>query len=709
MQRRSKRRNRGGLAVSRNTEHAAGYAALYVTRAMNAVDRTTHAAQQLWGWLEEFAEELTIQHIMGSEEEDPFRSRRRNAPPGPPAKAWAEMVQYMEAMADSIAEIRHSSRVFEVATEFSLDTAETNLLEFMCTYSSNHLVECLWDRALGGTHSRALMSDIRRLAYMADTDASSAAARLRPSAPLRRTGLLGMNRSGNLCTLSRLLRVVAEPPDSGSSTRDMLLGVPQKASLPLSAFDHIGPQVDHLKAVLAGALAEGAPGVQFMLYGAPGTGKTELSKTLAAELGVPIFAVGEADTEGDEPNRTERLGELRLALQLLAANKRAFILCDEAEDIFNTEDGGFAWNGRADGGMFSSRRTEYSRAYMHRLLEQAPVPIIFTANDLGRVNQATLRRISVCVEMQVPPVPVRARLWREAAEAEGVTVAEGDIREMASALPAAPAVARSAMRTARLAGGDAEMVRMTVQGVLRAMHKGRVPAGDSNVDIDIDLVNADIDLGALAERLAAPKAPRDVSLLLSGPPGSGKSAFVRHLAARMGMPVLQKRASDILNMYVGGTEQRIAAAFEEALQAEAFLIFDEADSLLASRESAHRGWEVSQVNEMLTWMERHPLPFAATTNLLDRVDSAAMRRFLIKATFGYLSAAQVAKAFSRFFGLDLPANAAGLDRLTPADFEVVRRGAALRGDLANAEALVHALRAEQAAKPGQTRSVGFMR
>lgn len=291
---------------------------------------------------------------------------------------------------------------------------------------------------------------------------------------------------------------------------------------------------------------------------------------------------------------------------------------------------------------------------MHRLLEQAPVPIIFTANDLRRVNQATLRRISVCVEMQVPPVPVRARLWREAAEAEGVTVAEGDIREMASALPAAPAVARSAMRTARLAGGNAEMVRMTVQGVLRAMHKGRVPAADSNVDIDIDLVNADIDLGALAERLTAPKAPRDVSLLLSGPPGSGKSAFVRHLAERMGMPVLQKRASDILNMYVGGTEQRIAAAFEEARQAEAFLIFDEADSLLASRESAHRGWEVRQVNEMLTWMERHPLPFAATTNLLDRVDSAAMRRFLIKAQFDYLSPAQVGIAFSRFFGLELP-------------------------------------------------------
>jgi hypothetical protein len=51
----------------------------------------------------------------------------------------------------------------------------------------------------------------------------------------------------------------------------------------------------------------------------------------------------------------------------------------------------------------------------------------------------------------------------------------------------------------------------------------------------------------------------------------------------------------------------------------------------------------------------------------------------------------------------LPAGTVGLDRLTPADFDLVSRGAVLRGDLDNAEALVRALRAEQAAKPGQTR------
>lgn len=95
-------------------------------------------------------------------------------------------------------------------------------------------------------------------------------------------------------------------------------------------------------------------------------------------------------------------------------------------------------------------------------------------------------------------------------------------------------------------------------------------------------------------------------------------------------------------MFVGETEANIAAAFAEAKKANAFLIFDEADSLLGERGNAVRNWEVSQVNEMLTGMEQHTLPFACTTNLpdrLDRLDRASLRRFLVKLRFGSMTTA----------------------------------------------------------------------
>jgi transitional endoplasmic reticulum ATPase len=200
-----------------------------------------------------------------------------------------------------------------------------------------------------------------------------------------------------------------------------------------------------------------------------------------------------------------------------------------------------------------------------------------------------------------------------------------------------------------------------------------------------------------------------VSFLISGPPGVGKSAWVRYIAGRMGMPVLRKRASDLLDMYVGGTEKSIAAAFAEARDTGAFLVLDEADSLLLDRADVVRSWEVGQVNEMLTWMEAHPLPFACTTNLLDRLDRASLRRFLIKLRFGFLASDQARLAFRRFFGLAAPAALEALNVLTPADFALVARRAALRGGTADVSTLLRLLAEECGGRSGGRAPLGFVR
>ena len=217
-----------------------------------------------------------------------------------------------------------------------------------------------------------------------------------------------------------------------------------------------------------------------------------------------------------------------------------------------------------------------------------------------------------------------------------------------------------------------------------------------------------VTLPPMTSRLVRPGArgTRAVSFLLSGPPGSGKSAWVRHLAERMGLQVLQRRASDLLDMFVGGTERNIADAFAEARDTNAFLVFDEADSLLFDRADAVRSWEISQVNEMLTWMEQHALPFACTTNLLDRLDHASLRRFLVKVRFGWLTQAQVRLAFRCFFGLTPPPMLDGLRTLTPADFALVRRRAAMVGT-ADPRELARLLAAECEGRVGGRMSVGF--
>jgi transitional endoplasmic reticulum ATPase len=172
------------------------------------------------------------------------------------------------------------------------------------------------------------------------------------------------------------------------------------------------------------------------------------------------------------------------------------------------------------------------------------------------------------------------------------------------------------LRATRLVGGDARTVRLIVEGVARAV-SGRPPLPEPEPEARYDptLVNADYDLVELEAGLLRSDATHAVSLLVAGPPGAGKSAWIRYLAGRMGLPVLQKRASDLLDAYLGGTEQNIAEAFAEARDTGSFLVFDEADSLLLERAYAKRSWEVSAVNEMLTWMESHPCPSPAPPTL----------------------------------------------------------------------------------------------
>ncbi|WP_241374094.1 AAA family ATPase, partial [Escherichia coli] len=82
-------------------------------------------------------------------------------------------------------------------------------------------------------------------------------------------------------------------------------------------------------------------------------------------------------------------------------------------------------------------------------------------------------------------------------------------------------------------------------------------------------------------------------LCFYGPPGTGKTVLAEHIAAQLDMPLLIRRASDLMSKYVGETEQQIAAMFSRAEEERALLLLDEADSFMQSRQGAVRNYEVS--------------------------------------------------------------------------------------------------------------------
>lgn len=147
--------------------------------------------------------------------------------------------------------------------------------------------------------------------------------------------------------------------------------------------------------------------------------------------------------------------------------------------------------------------------------------------------------------------------------------------------------------------------------------------------------------------------------------------YARYLANELGIEVVFKRASDLISAYVGETEQNIAEAFAEAKSKKAMLIFDEADTFLQNRNNAVRSWEVAQVNEMLTWMESHEYPFVCTTNLLETLDEASLRRFTFKIKFDFLTKEQVNQAMKHFF--NIKNSNINIKGLTAGDFATVKK------------------------------------
>ena len=164
------------------------------------------------------------------------------------------------------------------------------------------------------------------------------------------------------------------------------------------------------------------------------------------------------------------------------------------------------------------------------------------------------------------------------------------------------------------------------------------------------LLNASMDLDVLARRLESAGPSAQATICLHGPPGTGKSEWVRHLAARLQRKIHVHAVSDIESKYVGESETNLARAFERAEQENALLLFDEADSFLLDRRNGQRRWEISLTNEFLQRLEAARGIVACTTNAFDRLDPAVMRRFSIKVELDYLKPEAAVRLFAVAFG-----------------------------------------------------------
>lgn len=558
---------------------------------------------------------------------------------------------------------------------FRLSKEERAVVYFLSAMQNNELLqECV--REFGAD----LEEEEDTLAMVAGLPKGLGNSLLNQEAPLMRLGILFRTRyRGNLNLSSWVQEFICSLHKNDAARYEALIGVPVPSKDELTAKDFAYVEAAKLATRLM-KQAKHTKGFNILLYGTPGTGKSSFAQVLAQSAKLNLYPVGVCNNGEEEKNY--RLQQLYRKQFLLKTVKNTCLLLDEGEDIF------------------SSLETRTSKVEINNLLENNEVPVIWTTNKIHRMDPAYIRRFTLAVCFDKPPVEMRQKIWNKYLSANKITYTKGDTLALAKKYEVQPSMIAGAAQAARMAKGGLPTVQEHLSFMIQALNGGRKNPEEEKTNIRFypALIHADMDLQALTTQLTR-LGRLNFSLCLYGASGTGKSAYARYLADKLGLDVVQRRASDLISCYVGETEQNIAKAFAQAREDKSLLIFDEADSFLRDRSTAARSWEVSSVNEMLTWMESHPYPFICTTNLMESLDPASLRRFSFKVKYNFLTSQQVKEAFDYFFGIKIAlAETAGLDKLTPGDFTLVKNKAEILGTSTQFSAVKEMLETEQKLK-----------
>jgi SpoVK/Ycf46/Vps4 family AAA+-type ATPase len=620
--------------------------------------------------------------------------------------------------------VRMNENIGMLAKVLGLNTAERTLILCAALAKCSRdlrpiLVDC---KAASAAEAYAMLGEVAKVSP------NDIAVAMKPGGRLESLALIdapiaehNITDLGDLMRLSdRLLPILQESYESDAAMMAAFTKPAAVSMLTLADYPHVEDDARYLAALLKSATSRGEKGVNVLLYGAPGTGKTEFAKVIAALSGAELYEVECFDREGQSLNGKERYRSLQVSQSFLKGRGDTVLLFDEVEDVFPSNPSEML-------NMFLSdehhRGSVNGKAWVNQTLETNPVPTIWISNSINQIDAAYRRRFQFHLELKNPPQQVRANITKK--HLSGLNVSDEFVAKLAERRTLTPAQIHAAARFAQLTHG--EVPDSVEELVLKQIDRADAALGNKDetkgmefracvTKYDLSLLNIETRY-PIEKIVAALKSKTKGTLCFYGMPGTGKTALGEHIAKSIERPLIIKKASDLMSKYVGETEQNMAAMFKEATTEKAVLLLDEADSYLQSRALAQRSYEVTEVNEMLQQMERFEGVFICTTNLIDRIDEAALRRFTFKIQFKPLTREQREKMFITEALDGNAANFTGkmgdaltkLQMLTPGDFASVKRQITLFDEVMSPEDFLAQLEQEHKVKPDikWARSIGF--
>jgi AAA+ superfamily predicted ATPase len=463
-------------------------------------------------------------------------------------------------------------------------------------------------------------------------------AALAPDAALRKLFLVVLGEDRAWHPETPLLHRPLGVPDA---VVRFLEGAPAESEhLPVGALRHErqGPRPDALilpegerLATVLGRLGRGLDKAPVALVGPAGTGRRTLARAFALQAGRALDVLA---LEALDPQPAQFEAQLGSALRDAWLNGAVLLL--RLPD----------WSG-------ADRRL----GVLARLLRRVPVPAVLTADPAGLAPLLPHLPELRVVELDAATAEARGRLFRHLLAENAFVVSPQRLAHLVDAYRLTPGDLDRALGDTRVELGDDPRLEEAVfdRAVRRQV---RTRLGDLAQRVTTsqtwdDLIIGEEQRAVLQEVLSHARhrtrvfddwglgakvggRGKGIACLFSGPPGTGKTMTAALIARDLGLDLFQVDLSRIVDKYVGETEKNLARLFAEAGKLPVVLLFDEADSLFATRtkvESSNDRYANLEINYLLQLMERHEGLSILTTNQGTGIDQAFMRRLRFRVHF----------------------------------------------------------------------------
>jgi len=140
-------------------------------------------------------------------------------------------------------------------------------------------------------------------------------------------------------------------------------------------------------------------------------------------------------------------------------------------------------------------------------------------------------------------------------------------------------------------------------------------------------------------------------ILLSGPPGNGKTSMAEAIAHELMVPLFVVRYEAVIGSFLGETSSRLKRLFDFVRTHQCVLFFDEFDTLGKERGDTNETGEIKRVvSSLLLQIDAMPshVVVVTATNHAELLDRAVWRRFQVRLSFPAPTLEQKCAWFERF-------------------------------------------------------------